>query len=150
MINVSEDKIESVVTECNDAIYERGVNIMLNYLRNFYKRTKKNKIKILLLRISLTLLFINFSNILINFIINDIIYNTPRDLIHLTNPDYTSIINLMFVKEAMILYIVIIVLLFTHDYINKNLGSSKIKPVITQPSSNYRFYFVILILLNPS
>lgn len=88
---------------------------MLNYFRNFYNRTRKNKIKILLLRISLTLLFINFSSILINFIINDIIFNTPRDLIYLTNPDYTNIINLLFIKEAMILYIFIIAVLFTHD-----------------------------------
>lgn len=51
-------------------------------IKEFYKRVRKSKFKYFLLKFSLIILFVGFSTNLINFIINDLIYKTPKPILY--------------------------------------------------------------------
>lgn len=98
---------------------------MGNFIVQFYKRNKQNKLKHFLLRTSLTFIFLIIFLRITNYIINDLIFKTPKPNLDMTGSSF-SFIYYIFSKEGFIFFLFIILCLFLIDFFSyKNLNKGQ-------------------------
>ncbi|MBS4538022.1 hypothetical protein GOQ27_06085 [Clostridium sp. D2Q-11] len=98
---------------------------MRDIIVQFYRRNKQNKFKHFLLRVSLTFIFIIIFSRITNYIINDLIFKTPKPNLTMTG-SALDFIYYIFSKEGLIFFTFIILGLFLIDFFSyKNRNKSQ-------------------------
>lgn len=87
---------------------------MLGSIKKFHKRNNQNIVKNILLRISLAVIFVALTSKIVNYIINDLIFKTPRPDLFIDEKS-TNLIYLIFSNEGLIFFSSIVLILFLVD-----------------------------------
>ena len=87
---------------------------MFDFIVQFYKRNKQNKLKHFLLRVSLTIIFVITTSRIAQYVINDLVFKTPKpNLID----NSTNFIYYIFSNEGFAVFSFVILCLFFMDFI---------------------------------
>lgn len=87
---------------------------MIDSMKQFYKRNNQNIVKNILLRISLAVIFVALTSKIVNYVINDLIFKTPRPDLFIDEKS-TNLIYLIFSNEGLIFFSSVVLILFLAD-----------------------------------
>ncbi len=87
---------------------------MFDFILEFYKRNRQNKLKHFLLRISLTIIYLIIFSRVVNYVINDLIFKSPRSYL-IIDENSSNFLYYIFNKEGFAICILVILVLFLID-----------------------------------
>ena len=91
---------------------------MFNFIVRFYKRNKQNKLKHFLLHISLSVIFVAIFSRIVDYIINNLIFKTPKSNLIIDKNSF-NLIYYIFAEEGFIFFLFVIVCLFLIDFFSQ-------------------------------
>lgn len=88
-----------------------------------YARNKQNKLKYFLLRISSAIIFVITVSKIANYVINDLIFKTPKPDLSI-NESSSNFIYSIFNKEGFVFFLFVILCLFLIDFFSYKKNNS--------------------------